>query len=47
MNIALLCFGVQVANPTEIVKMQRMIKRTKVEKRSIDEEAMNNAFNKV
>lgn len=27
--------------------MQRKIKRTKVEKRSIDEEAMNNAFNKV
>lgn len=27
--------------------MQRMIKRTKVEKKAIDEEAMNNAFNKV
>lgn len=41
------CFRKQVANPSDIVKMQRNIKRVKVEKRPIDEEAMNNAFNKV
>lgn len=40
-------FDTQVANPTEIVKMQRTVKRTKVEKKPIDEEAMSNAFNKV
>ncbi|XP_055324860.1 double-strand break repair protein MRE11-like [Sitodiplosis mosellana] len=39
-------FNQQVANPSEVLKMQRNTKRVKVEKRSIDEEAMNNAFNK-
>lgn len=40
------CFK-QVANPSEVVKMSRNVKRVKVEKRPINEEAMNNAFNKV
>lgn len=38
---------VQVANPSDIVKMQRNIKRVKSEKKPIDQEAMNNAFKKV
>lgn len=37
----------QVANPSDVVKMNRNVKRVKHEKRSVDEEAMNNAFHKV
>lgn len=40
-------YCVQVANPSDIVKMQRNIKRVKSEKKSIDNEAMNNAFERV
>lgn len=40
-------FNQMVANPSEVVKMQRNIKRVKVERRTIDENAMNKAFEKV
>ncbi|XP_031620222.1 double-strand break repair protein MRE11 [Contarinia nasturtii] len=39
-------FNHQVANPSELVKMQRNIKRVKAERRPINEEAMNKAFEK-
>lgn len=42
-------FNQQVANPSDLLKMQRANakQRVKNEKRPVDEEAMQNAFNKV
>lgn len=38
---------IQVANPMDMVKMERANKRVKIEKRPVDERAMRNAFEKV
>lgn len=44
-SIVFLLYKLKVANPSEVLHMQKFIKRVKVEKTEIDENAMAKAFN--
>lgn len=49
MELIVFCFfrKLKVANPSELLHMQKFIKRVKAEKTEIDAEAMENAFNAI